>query len=127
MAQQDMTAKVARLAQTRDKQITDWFEGRHWRVCREITGNRELAGHRVGFFRGYFTITPPAVFQTPQGRRGRAGYLMQETDMFGRDLPGTDPLPFGRQALETANRRFPGAVTSLPKTDPRRKGVSWLP
>ena len=91
------TAAGAALRHSREQKLLSWFSGRHWRVCAEITGNREKDGFRISYFRGYFQVTAPAVFQTP----------------------------FGRIALERASESF-RTVTGLPERDPRRHGAAWL-
>jgi hypothetical protein len=123
---QDAASRTAALKASKTAKDQEWFQGRHWRVCAEISGRRELGGHRIDYHQGFFQVTGPAVFQTPFGHKGRSGYLIQETDAAGTDLPGTVPQAFGRGALRGAIERF-GAVSGLPKRDPRRSGAEWAP
>ncbi len=122
----DAAAQAELLRRAREEKFAGWFRGRYWRVCHEITGNREKDGFVVSYFRGHFQVKAPAVFQTPLGHKGRSGYLIQEINSAGSDLPGTQPHPFGRKALEHAISLY-HSVTGLPERDPRRHGVSWLP
>jgi hypothetical protein len=124
MPSPDKDARLATLASSREEKFDHWFAGRCWRVCTEITGPRVLDGHRIDYYRGYFLMEPPGTFQTPLGHRGRQGYLIQEISMEdGTDCP-TDPVAFGRQALEKAIERY-GLITGLPRRDPRRRGTVW--
>lgn len=117
---------TAGLRYSREDRQQAWFgDGRHWRVCGEITGNRIKDGFKVFYFRGFFQVAPPGVFQTPFGYKGRSGYLIQETDAEGKDLPGTAPQTFGRMALARANN-IHHSVTGLPERDPRRHDARWI-
>jgi len=116
--------RTAALHASAEEKYAAWFSGRHWRVCEEITGNRTIEGKKVSYYRGFFRVEPPGVFQTPLGHKGRKGYLIREIDAQGKDLPGTEPVPFGRMVLERAAEDF-SAVTGLPPRDPRRRAGTW--
>ena len=124
MPAQDAAARAEYLRSSSRQKFEQWFKDRHWRVCTEMTGNRVKDGYIVIYYKGFFQVTPPGTFQTPLGHRGRSGYLIQETDAGGTDLPGTEPVPFGRAALLHAIEEF-GLVKDLPKRDPRRRAGTW--
>jgi hypothetical protein len=123
MPSQDAATRLQTLADSRESKFRHWFENRRWRVCHEITGTWTKDGHRISYFRGFFQMDPPGTFQTPLGHRGRKGYLIQETEPDGTDCQ-TEPVAFGRQALERAQERF-GLITGLPPRDPRRRAAKW--
>jgi hypothetical protein len=104
------------LRQRREARFDEWFKDRRWRVCAEMNGEREANGSTVHYRGGFFRIDPPAVFQTPLGHKGRSGYLVQEVDKEGRDIPDSRH-PFGRRTLEHAVSAYQ-SVTGLPAKDP---------
>lgn len=110
------------LQRSRDAKFDLWFRDRHWRVMTEESGDRTWDGEDadgnqvtlvVHYDSGHFVIDQPGVFQTPLGHKGRAGFIIRETDAEGADLPGNITAAFGRAALERAIERY-GAVTGLP-------------
>jgi len=116
--------RTAALHASSEEKYLSWFRDRHWRVSTEITGDRTKDGHKIFYFKGFFQVEGPGVFQTPLRHKGRKGYLIQETGADGKDLPGTKPVPFGRTVLERASGQF-GHITGLPKRDPRRRAGKW--
>jgi hypothetical protein len=90
-----------------------WFEGRSWRVMAEKTGTVTAGSVRVTYDKGAFEISPPGVYSTPLGNRGRRGYLVIETGPDGRDVPGT-AAAFGEATLRRAWKEY-GLVSGLPE------------
>lgn len=93
--------------------FASWFSGRRWRVATEATCVRDTPdGDRVTYEQGEFWVSEPAVYQTPLGRRGRHGFILQEVDEAGSDIPGSRAA-FGATALRRAFDLF-GSIINMP-------------
>jgi hypothetical protein len=87
----------------------DTFKNRHWRVCTEVNGELESeGGNKVTYVNGRFTVDPPAGFSV--------GYLIQETDEGGADLPDSKRMAVGLDSLRRAAEEY-GSITGLPSED----------
>jgi hypothetical protein len=96
-----------------EARLAPWFEKRRWRVMAEKTGTVTIAGVKYAYDRGAFEISPPGVFVTPLGHRGRKGILIIETGEDGADIPGSE-VAFGETALRRAQRAH-GTISGLPE------------
>lgn len=95
------------LKAAREAKVTEWFEGRRWRVMDEADGQREVPGSpgiTATYRAGHFKIEGPGKFQTPLGHSGKNGILVAEIDAVGQDTGKY--AAFGATALKQAQERF---------------------
>ena len=85
----------------------------------ERTGRITIGGVRIAYSKGVFDISPPGVFITPFGTRGRHGFVVIEVDDDGKDIPGSGSA-FGEAVLRRANAAY-DTITGLPDQDGRRR------
>lgn len=98
------------LRRSRNQKMTDWFGGRRWRLATETS----LENEDVLIRDGEFWMKPGRVFRTPFGHKGRHGYVLQEIDQNGADIPGSR-VTFGWITLQNASEMFPGSVDVPPR------------
>ncbi len=98
-----------------DTRLASWFGQRHWRVLTERTGVITIGGVRIAYSKGVFDISPPGVFTTPFGTRGRHGFVVIEVDDDGKDIPGSGSA-FGEAVLRRANAAY-NTISGLPAED----------
>ena len=91
--------------------FAQWFAERHWRVLTEATGLRQQLDAAVAYKDGKFVISG-GEFLTPLGTpAGTEGYLVQEQDPLGNDLPVM--AAFREDVLRKAEALY-GTVAGLP-------------
>jgi hypothetical protein len=113
------SSRSAALARSRTERFDSWFKDRRWRVRTEMAGTREREGATVVYDGGEFWVTPPEVFKTPLGHRGRHGFLIREVSpQTGDDLVPFTDVAFGHATLTDACVRY-SAVRDLP-AEPRK-------
>lgn len=95
-----------------EDRLASWFKDRRWRVMAEKTGTVTIGGVEFAFDKGAFEISPPGVYVTPLGSRGKRGYVLIETSEDGTDIPGTG-VAFGEAALRRANAAW-DTISGLP-------------
>jgi hypothetical protein len=119
--------------EARDRRFRAAFENRSYRVMTEITTRRDEPAHgrAVIYDKGELWVVATGSreldagdkFTTPLGDQGFHGFLVQETDFEGTDLPHR--AVFGHTALTTAAERF-GHITGLPARSRRRPPAASL-
>lgn len=119
--------------EARDKRFRASFENRAWRVVTEMTGRRDEPNfdRAVIYDKGELWVVATGSreldgldkFTTPLGDQGFHGFLVQETDFEGNDLPHR--AVFGHTALTTAAERF-GHIGALPARSRRRPPAASL-
>jgi hypothetical protein len=96
--------------------MAEWFNGRSWRVCTELTYDNPVM--RVK--QGEFWIKGGKVFKTPFGNRGTHGYILQEVDpKTGADVwkkGGKEPsrVSFGWITISHAAEMYPKSIIEVP-------------
>ena len=106
-------ARSVNIRASKHAKFEDWFQGRRWRICTELSGPVDGGTCTEGEIK----LTAPAVFQTPFGNKGRHGFIIQEVSTDGRDL-ATRPATFGLKVLREATELY-GSITNLPAPRPR--------
>jgi hypothetical protein len=108
------------LRAVREAKFDSWFRGRCWRVAEEWTTTRMVGGDEVAYDKGEFWVTPPGVFQTPLGHKGRHGFVIREIEpQSGIDKHPAVQAAFGFSTLKMANERY-NCIRGLPD-EPRKK------
>lgn len=98
--------------------MAEYFKDRRWRIVTEATGAAFIPATEgpleteegpvipVHFDRGRIRIDAPGAFRSPlSGNPGRSGFLLQEVDADGNDIPGSQ-YPFGEPAVKAAREDF---------------------
>lgn len=111
-------SRASQIKGAKRQKLDEWFKGRQWRICTELSGPVEGGVCKDG----QIILAAPAEFQTPLGNRGRRGYIVQEVDAAGNDL-STRPQIFGIQVLRETQELY-GAIVNLPPKRPRGRPKS---
>jgi hypothetical protein len=112
---EESTRSIA-LRAARATRMSDWFEGRSWRVCTELTYETPEMVVR----QGEFWIKDGKVFKTPFGNKGTHGYILQEVQPgTGADVwkkGGKEPsrASFGWITISHASQMYPGSIVEVP-------------
>ena len=115
------SSRSGSLRESRQKRMAEWFQGRRWRVCTELSSEQT----DVVIRKGEFWVTGGKVFRTPLGNKGTHGYILQEISVkTGQDVwkstgPGENDVapsrvPFGWVTIRNASEMFPGSITEVP-------------
>lgn len=106
----------------RERRMQEWFGSRRWRLCTELTYERES----ISVHQGEFWILAGKVFRTPLGNKGTHGYILQEVDpATGADMfleSGPSRASFGWGAISKAAEMFPNSIVEVPPCPYGRRG-----
>lgn len=111
------------------RRMAEWFEGRRWRVCTELSYDHA----DVKVVKGEFWVARGKVFRTPFGNKGSHGYILQEvnpdTGLDVWDGAKVEPsrAPFGWVTIKNAAEMFPGCIAEVPPRPYGRRGGLTAP
>jgi hypothetical protein len=120
--QQEESARSTALRAARMARMSEWFDGRRWRVCTELTYDTP----EVTVRQGEFWVKDGKVFRTPFGNKGTHGYVLQEVepetgaDIWRDDEPSR--ASFGWIMISHAAEMFPGSIVLVPPRSYGQRG-----